>query len=806
MKLINFNAGAKVLPVKVLLSMEPIYKEIERFSMDEKNPLCGSSKEILKIVNQFPELRTGIEDLNQLHKYERVINAMLQHLFPTLLQTNEIKAVALPFLYKAFYPTQRFAEILENAGADYDIKMSGFNVEKAYLYACSYILAKYYGQPILKLNRPVHIDIPNQKTGQLHHYRLMFNADNIEIIKTDAAPELTQADIDELLANGENMALWKKKFPPNSYILKGFGIMNLFDTTPDVLISRTRSLFLRTDDQVFTEFKQNIKDLFGNRDLLVGISNYDTCRRQTVGSFLNKTSESLFMQPEEEMDYRQFFCDGLNHCVLDEIKVSAISDVATYAKQHHNNRFSQRLLKKNIQSILLIPIEIKGNHIQLIEIASTKKNELNILVSAKLDDILPFIKIAAERYFEESENVIESTIQENYTSIHPSVKWRFTQAATNFNAQKIAGEENPILEDIIFENVYPLYGQSDIVGSSTARNEAIQSDLELQLALVIDTFERVQEIQPLPIYRKLIYRVQTCLESVKKGLNAGDEAGILDFLRMEIYPVFNHVKTLSSEIEEIVNEYVKQIDPDLKVIYRQRKAYETSVNLLNDKLAGFLDRRQAEAQEMFPHYFERYKTDGVEYNMYIGDSLVNNRVFNPVYLQNLRLWQLETMWKIENRAFELSSDMPFPLRVASLILVYSSPLSIKFHMDQKQFDVDGAYNARYEIVKKRIDKSLIRGTDERLTQAGKIAIVYSQDTDVPEYLNYIEFLQSENKLGKVEMLELEDLQGISGLKAIRVEVIYQKPQKSLKSKKGKLKGLKSPEKMVSDLDIIASKN
>ena len=205
---------------------------------------------------------------------------------------------------------------------------------------------------------------------------------------------------------------------------------------------------------------------------------------------------------------------------------------------------------------------------------------------------------------------------------------------------------------------------------------------------------------------------------------------------------------------------------------------------------------------MFPHYFERYKTDGVEYNMYIGGSLVNDQEFNKLYLENLRLWQLETMCQIENVAFAMLSEMPYPLRVASLILVHSTPLSIKFHMDQKQFDVDGAYNARYEIVKKRIDKSLIKGTDERLTQAGKIAIVYSQDSDVPEYLNYIEYLQSENKIGQVEMLELEDLQGLSGLKAIRVEVIFHKTQKSLAPKNGHHKVSKSAEEMVEALKIV----
>ena len=187
---------------------------------------------------------------------------------------------------------------------------------------------------------------------------------------------------------------------------------------------------------------------------------------------------------------------------------------------------------------------------------------------------------------------------------------------------------------------------------------------------------------------------------------------------------------------------------------------------------------------MFLHYFQRYNTDGIEYNIYIGDSIVENIGFDLMDLQNLQLWQLETMWDIEQKAHELARTMPHPLQVASLILVHSNPLAIKFKMDEKQFDVDGAYNARYEIIKKRIDKSHIKGTNERVTVPGKIAIIYSQDRDAQEYLNYIEYLQAEGKLAEVEMLDVEDLQGVSGLKAIRVEVRYQEKI----AKKAKTKG------------------
>ena len=118
--------------------------------------------------------------------------------------------------------------------------------------------------------------------------------------------------------------------------------------------------------------------------------------------------------------------------------------------------------------------------------------------------------------------------------------------------------------------------------------------------------------------------------------------------------------------------------------------------------------------------------------------------------------------------------MPLPLQTTQLILAQAIPLTVSFRRKERKFDVDGAYNIRYEIVKKRIDKVHIRDTDERLTQPGTIAIVYSQQKEVGEYLEYIDFLKNEKLLtGDVEHLELEDTQGISGLKAIRVQVNLQ---------------------------------
>jgi len=212
----------------------------------------------------------------------------------------------------------------------------------------------------------------------------------------------------------------------------------------------------------------------------------------------------------------------------------------------------------------------------------------------------------------------------------------------------------------------------------------------------------------------------------------------------------------------------------LGVVYRQRKDYEQTVTLINERISAYIDQQQLHAQGMFPHYFEKYQTDGVEYNAYIGQSLVQAAQFHPLYLKNLRLWQLLISCGVGNIHQSFKHELPVPLDITALILVHSNPLSIRFRMDEKRFDVDGAYNVRYEILKKRIDKAYVKGTKDRLTQPGKLAIVYSQDWEAEEYLQYIQYLQSIDYLDQnLERLELEDLQGTTGLQAFRIGFKYE---------------------------------
>jgi hypothetical protein len=233
------------------------------------------------------------------------------------------------------------------------------------------------------------------------------------------------------------------------------------------------------------------------------------------------------------------------------------------------------------------------------------------------------------------------------------------------------------------------------------------------------------------------------------------------------------MKESHPELRAEVEEYITLIDPELDVIYDKRKKYEASVTAINDAITDVVESHQAKAQAMLPHYFEKYKTDGIEYNIYIGDSISPHLKYDEVFEHNLRLWQLMLSHAVEMRLHDLKSTLSTPLDIASLILVHNSPLSIKFRMDEMKFDVDGTYNIRYEIIKKRIDKAYVKGTNERLTQPGKLVVVYSHDEEAQEYIRYMEYMRSLNMLkGDPEYVDLESLQGAVGLRAIRMDFNY----------------------------------
>ena len=768
------TAKAGEFPLITNISFTKLFDHY-RFQLENGNDLQRQRAEsILALEKKHPILAKGIKTEAQLSKYKNQIDIVLEDVFSSLLTTNEIKAATTPFNELTFKSSKRYDDIMNAAGKDFELKLLNFDEENYYILGCSIILNMYYGFKV-DFKRPFYYRIPD-KWGIEKSYKVMFNADFVSIEKTDAAKEITQDDLDELLESFDDIAVWKEKFPPNSWKFNGFIITNLFDATLDASISDFKTNLLRNvaiEDSESNEFEGIFRSIFNINTIKVGFSTFND-EDDTFERIIHKDFKSYILNDETSQQSSEALCDSSYYTLFKKKGVYIVTNTEKYHKLYPKNILYKKLLDQGVKSVILASIVKNDEVLGVLELVSPNINELNTVNANKLKDVMPFLIDSIVRAKEQFENELELIIQEECTSIHKSVHWKFHKEAKRYMANRSTGNPS-YFREIVFQNVYPLYGQIDIKGSSEARNEATKLDLLLQLDSIQKMIRRVYQIEELPIYEQFDFRINDYVNNLKEGLEVNSERQVLSFLKKEIIPLFSHLSKKSTALKELIEEYNATIDQTTGLIYNHRKDYDESVMLINKRMAAIIDRKQIEAQRMYPHYFERFKTDGVEHNLYIGEAITKDDSFHKVYLYNLRLWQLQVMCEMENDFYKLKERLPIPLTVASMILSFNSPLSLRFRMDEKRFDVDGTYNARYEVVKKRVDKANVKGTEERITQPGKITIVYSQKEDEKEYLRYISFLQEKKQLDTdVELLKLEDLQGVTGLKAIRVSVLYSK--------------------------------
>lgn len=762
-------------PFIMKISFNKLLNHYEKLIEADNDFIAANARRVIQIADDNPLLREGFSDLDVFKIYETEIEGILQDTFSPLLTKNEIKTASIPFHDFTFNSSERFKSIIKTAGDDFELQIKNMPTDQTYIIACTIILNFCYGYD-LNFKRPFLYEIPDVN-GIMRYYKILYNADFIEITPTKNAPKITQEDYDQLLDNFDTIELWKEKFPAQSYLFKGFVISNIFDVTDDQSISNVKSSLIGEDKRKDASFMQNFHEIFrsllGLTDIKVGFSIYneeEDSFERVYGVGIN----SYLLNNNNSLKCSEAMCDVSYKTLLKNREFYTVSDVDNFYNLSKGKIQQYKTLKaQNIKSAILAPIANDKGLMGILEIVSQQPKVLNSINANKLVDVMPFIVSSVERSKNEEENLIEAIIQKECTSIHSSVHWRFEQEARNYIKTQISTGEKPTFKKIVFDNVYPLFGQIDVKGSSDARNSAAQKDLALQLNLAEKILAKSLKQKSLPIYEQIKFQITAFSDELNSNFKVDSEHAITGFLIDEVKPIFHLIAETQNSLKKDIDGYFSKVDTDLDVIYFYRKHYDDTVKLINKNMSSLLDEKQVKAQEMYPHFFERFKTDGVEHNMYIGESITKQDSFNKIYLYNLRLWQLQVMCEMENAYYHNQHDYPIALDVASMVLVFNQPLSISFRMDEKRFDVDGTYNARYEVVKKRVDKANIKGTQERITQKGKLTIVYSQKEDEDEYVRYIKFLQSKNVLDKdFEILELQDLQGVTGLKALRASILY----------------------------------
>src|SRR6218665_224142 len=298
-------------PFITLISFHKVIESLEAIALSDVDYRSNYAKGLLQQVKAVPELMTGIDDLDIIHKNETVIRHLLADLFPTALTRNEIKAATLPFEDFTFNYTERFRSILSNAGMEFDMNIRDFDQHQFYVMNCSLILNTFYNQKI-DFGKPLFYDIPDAE-GIIRHYRILYNADFVEITATDKVKPLTQSEIDELIDNYDNLELWKEKFPPHTWMLRGFVIVTLVDATVESAVSDLKTNLLKSKvkkSDMAESFESIFRSIFKIPDVKVGVTIYNEEDDMFITPYMenNEKMNSFILLDEEEADCKNALC------------------------------------------------------------------------------------------------------------------------------------------------------------------------------------------------------------------------------------------------------------------------------------------------------------------------------------------------------------------------------------------------------------------------------------------------------------------------------------------------------------------
>ena len=767
------------LPFSAMLSLAPLiefWRAQGTTDHDGPDPVRHAVEDAL---NERPELGEPIEDLSLLHKHRSFVDLLMTAVFPPATSDRDLSAALVPFEARIFYATPVFYRLFgeEDAIVSGRVKLDvqAFMYNKI-LAGYLHILRTVYGEEI-SFEYPTIVTATDPQSSLDRYYKITSDLRFMKIKETGERHVLSEKSRRYLLANLSDLSVWLDLIPPDRFEFYGFTIVKAVDVTDEQVISALRRDLLEgggtSGSASLESTEKHLRIYLQSPDVNLGLASVDDHDAARLERVSGGKDDCLFGDASRVplVDLQgSIFERAVRHRAIFEIEdIEAHGELAP---------FEDEVSRKGIRSILVAPLFFHGELIGVLYLWSRTAFALNELNGIKLREVLPLFSATVKRGREELRSRVQAVILGQYTAIHPSVEWRFRKAALKF-IREMDGGHAPEPEPIVFHEVYPLYGATDIRGSSEHRNASVQSDLLDQMAMIDEILRLARDIKPLPILDHLLGRSEQFRETIEQGLSSGDEAGVRDFLVRDVEPLFEHVQTFGPSVSEKIQQYVRETDPASGNLHRRRRAFDQSVSLINQTISEFLDEEEQKAQALFPHYFEKHQTDGVEYTIYVGASLNENATFNALYVRNLRLWQLLVTCEVARRVHAVKAEMKTPLDTTHLILTQRTPLSIRFRFDERRFDVDGAYNILFEIMKRRVDKALLKGDpEERLTQPDRIAIVYAQPREAWEYGEYIETLQRWEFLADdVEEVELDDLQGMKGLKALRVRVKMEREQR-----------------------------
>ncbi|QMW00633.1 GAF domain-containing protein [Spirosoma foliorum] len=762
------------LPLQFQLSFRPFVAFLKA-----QQQQCTSSDGLYELytylINQF-SAAVALQDahegqLDQTHLKELFQLATIAVLPLDHARQKIAYSFGLPVPLTIYHYSNAFEQLMDQS-PDFLLTLPNqIRVQERQRFVYQIVLNKCYGLQISKDNGP-SFRFQNKRDGLVKYYQLDINQSFMEPHFDRELPPLQQAWVD-FVQHATPLPADVPPLPLDEFRFEGFSFFMMEDVTESETIQQLQDVFAHlhsdTEPIIYQRFESALRNLCGQPDLQIGLVSLP----QVNGKFVyhpDAKTRSVFLRNTD------MHLDGVEDPRAQQMITQLFSNPVPHIFSNLNGLPEvkrQVFHKQGIRSFMMYPISVANEVLGLLEMGSPHENGLNETVLARVEQIIPLIQEFLRYQLNQFNNNLEKLIRQKFTSLQPSVEWKFYEAAwrqLSRGQNESAGTETI---PVRFPQVYPLYGAVDIRNSSVERHKAVHQDLANQLAAIDEIFSDANFPSSWDRPEQLREESYQCQHKLIAGLSPEDEPEMALFLDQEVNPYFRSLSSRHPSLEVLIQRYFAQVDPATGLFNQALKRYERSMDWLNVTVNEYIDAEEKKLQTVFPHYFERYRTDGTEYTIFVGQSIAPGFEFTQAVNRRLFHWQLTSMLEMAHLTHRLLPNLPLPLQTTQLILAHSQPVDISFRHDERRFDVEGSYSIRYEVLKKRIDKALIEGTQERLTQPDTIALVYSHSSEIAGYLPFITQMQESGQLkSNVEYLDLEPMQGVVHLKALRIHINY----------------------------------
>jgi hypothetical protein len=771
------EAGTAAIGTKIQFSLRPFINFLQQKISDEKTAKVNFYNYLLEQFSAFPELIYPISNQDTT-KYNHIFELIYTALSPIINDEREqLWALGRPITPCFYYGTDAFYNVLLNKDKTLkdSISLPSTAEMEAKMLRNFYhlVLQKFYNINLSSNQHLVH-SIVDHQTHLQKYYRL--NVDNrfLNITTSGELPELSNDGLQEYMKDeSTSIQTLKTLIPPHLFNIEGISIVNLTDVTGEYALESIKNTIIDhnqcQEDWSSDTIVTALKSLVGSDAVEFGLLPYIQLNNKTLlyshEGFESVVIKQAKLQGMAEEEYDQLVTDFVTHprrLIFPDIKIDAYTDFPIL-----------RLIdEQGVKSYALFPLYYNAKLVGCLEMYAEDSSVFNGNTFSMIEAAFPLLSQLYSNIIVDFNNEIMSIVTNKFTGLQPAVQWSFYQAAYQYLKSGDWEKDLPI-DTVYFKDVHPLYGAIDIKNSSIERNLVIRKDLYTHFEVLEAMLQNLKVKIPQDFESGLPHK-----RSVwdHKGFDELSDREIMktdDYLQRQLPPYLISIKESHPETALIIDEYFELTRPG-GGIFQNRENYELSMQMINHAATRRLDEFNSQLQELYPCYFEKFRTDGVEFDIYLGQSITPDRKFDEALVADFRYRQLKVIAEITQVTAGLTSHLPIPLETTQLIFVYGKVLNISFRIDEQRFDVDGSYNIRYQMVKKRIDKAHVKDSTERITQPGKITIVYFHSEESREYMQYINLLQDENLLtNAVEYIDVEELQGVEGLKALRVEVVKQ---------------------------------